>query len=84
MGERCIEFRKLLVETLAFMDWPEPLASTLRSCNTGSEHTVGCSQQQLRWQGSLKSALPNPEGRFCHPTHKQSYCPAAPGVYTLA
>ncbi len=30
--------------------------------------------------GNLKSALAQPERGFCHPTDKQSYCPAALGV----
>ena len=32
--------------------------------------------------GNLKSALAQPERGFCHPTNKQSYCPAACSVNT--
>ena len=40
------------------------------------EHSLGCRQQQLRWQATLNLAA-QPEGLFRHPTDKQSYCPAA-------
>jgi hypothetical protein len=74
LGERYIEFKDS--ERLVLKQSSENKALKTQS----SEQSLGCKEQQLRWQAYPISALPNPKRGFCHPTNQQSYCPAVLSV----